>query len=154
MATQYTAGLAQGQVLTADIMNQIGAAWETWTPTVTQGTTTFGLSVVGGSARYTRIQKLVVAKAYIAITSGTGQASAPLRINLPIANNGVDGAFGNAWIYDASAATAYHAICLWVSSTTVSFAGDWSGGGTFGQIPAIQFATNDYINVLMTYEAA
>lgn len=154
MATQYTAGLTSGQVLTAATMNSIGAAWETWTPTVTQGTTTFGISVVSGSARYTRIQKLVIAKAYIQITSGTGQLSTPLRISLPINNNGIDGAFGNAWIYDSSIATAYHAIALWWNTSSVAFAGDWSGGGTFGTNPATQATTNDYINALMIYEAA
>ena len=154
MATQYTAGITQGQNWTAAIANQIGAAWETWTPIVRQGTTTFGISVVSGSARYTRIQKLVIAKAYIQITSGTGQLSTPFRVSLPINNNGVDGAFGNAWIYDSSIATAYHAIALWYDSSSVVFAGDWSGGGTFGTVPATQVTTNDYINALMIYEAA
>jgi len=39
MATQYTAGLTAGQVLTAATMNQIGAAWETWTPALTASNT-------------------------------------------------------------------------------------------------------------------
>ena len=55
MATQYTAGLVQGQKNTAAIMNSIGAAFETYTPTWT------GITVGNAtqSFRYGRINKLV-----------------------------------------------------------------------------------------------
>ena len=39
MATQYTAGITQGQAWTAAIANQIGATQETWAPTWTAATT-------------------------------------------------------------------------------------------------------------------
>ena len=83
MATQYTAGLTTGQVLTAATMNSIGAAWETWTPTVaaTAGTITAG-SVT--RAKYTRIDKLVICDfSYLITTAGTA-AGASLTTTLPI----------------------------------------------------------------------
>lgn len=72
MATQYTAGLTSGQTLTAAIMNQIGAAWETYTPTVTAGSGT--ITTVGTrNAKYMRIQKMVIVNYDITITTnGTG----------------------------------------------------------------------------------
>ena len=72
MATQYTAGLSSGQVLTAATMNSIGAAWETWTPTVTSsgGTLT---TVTVNKARYAQIQKIVFGQIDFTITAiGTG----------------------------------------------------------------------------------
>jgi hypothetical protein len=72
MATQYTAGLTAGQVLTAATMNSIGAEWETWTPTITAGSGTFTTTVIN-NARFTRIQKLVILNLDLTITTvGTG----------------------------------------------------------------------------------
>ena len=72
MATQYTAGLSTGQVLTAATMNSIGATWETWTPTVTSAAGTL-TTVTVHLARYGRINKLVYAEIDFSITSiGTG----------------------------------------------------------------------------------
>lgn len=72
MATQYTAGLSSGDVLTAATMNSIGAAWETWTPTITSSAGTL-TTVTTNIARYTRIQKLVIAQIDFTITTiGTG----------------------------------------------------------------------------------
>lgn len=147
--------LSQSQDTTTNIKaSDIGSSWLTWTPVLSQGTTTFGISIVGGTARYSQINKVVIAKAYVQVTSGTGQLSQAFRCTLPVPNNGSDGVFGNAWIYDSSSATAYNAINLWLDANRVVFAGDWSGGGTFGIVPAIQVTTNDYINLLCIYEAA
>ena len=82
MATQYTAGLTTGQVLTAATMNSIGAAWETWTPAFrsTGGTIT---SLTVNYARYARIQKTVFARIDVLITTiGTG--TGVLRFDLPV----------------------------------------------------------------------
>lgn len=97
MATQYTAGLTTGQVLTAATMNSIGAAWETWTPTVTAETGTITSYSVSG--RYARIQNLVICRFSVAITNkGTGAGS--LRITVPITaqagyGSGISGAVGS-----------------------------------------------------------
>ena len=82
MATQYTAGLTTGQVLTAAIMNQIGAAWETWTPTITASAGTY-TSVTVNQAQYGRIQKIVVGRIDISITTN-GTAAGALEFTLPV----------------------------------------------------------------------
>ncbi len=153
MATQYTAGITQGQAWTAAIANQIGAAWETWTPTVTQGTTTFGTTIF--YARYARIQKIVVAVYGLQIASGTGQASQTVTVSLPLtAASGQNQGFGSAWIYDASAITPYGAVAYTFSTTAGAFGGDWSGGSSFGNTPAVQLTTSDQIRGFFIYEAA
>jgi hypothetical protein len=82
MATQYTAGIVQGQKWTAAIANQIGAAWETWTPTFTPSSGTF-TSTTTSYARYGRIQNIVFGSVDMTITSiGTG--SGVLVFTLPV----------------------------------------------------------------------
>jgi hypothetical protein len=153
MATQWTAGLVDGTPLPAATLNTIGAAWETWTPVLKQGTTTFGLTI--HLARYARVQKIVVATVGISVASGTGQLGIGLTLSLPVnAQATANSAFGSAWVYDNSAATAYAAIINGGVATECSFFGDWSGGGTFGGTPNIQFTTNDQIRAYFVYEAA
>jgi hypothetical protein len=82
MATQWTAGTTSGQVLTAATLNTIGAAWETWTPTVTAGTGT--ITTVGTvTCRYARINKIVMCKYDVAITTN-GTGGTYVRLTLPI----------------------------------------------------------------------
>jgi hypothetical protein len=82
MATQYTAGLTTGQVLTAATMNSIGAAWETWTPNFRPETGAWTSSTTT-AAKYGRIQNLVFGQAGITInTFGTGGGN--VTFDLPI----------------------------------------------------------------------
>ena len=81
MATQYTAGLTSGQVLTAATMNEIGATWETWTPVPFSSIGALTSYLAGG--RYMRIQKMVVLQFSVQIIDkGTGNGT--LLIPLPI----------------------------------------------------------------------
>lgn len=82
MATQYTAGLSVGQVLPAGTMNSIGAAWETWTPTITASSGTFTTTTVN-AARYGRIQKIIFGLLDVSVTS-IGTASGTMRFTLPV----------------------------------------------------------------------
>jgi hypothetical protein len=82
MATQYTAGLTTGQVLTAATMNSIGAAWETWTPTITASVGTFTTTTVN-TAQFGRINKIVFGKLDVSIVT-VGTAAGALQFTLPI----------------------------------------------------------------------
>lgn len=85
MATQYTAGLTSGQVLTAATMNSIGAAWETYSPTVTSQTGS--LTTVATSARWARVQRIILVRFSIAITNkGTGAGA--LFMTTPVTAEG------------------------------------------------------------------
>jgi hypothetical protein len=150
MATQYTAGLAAGQKLTADIMNQIGAAWETWTPTLTQtGNVTFTTTV----ARYMRIQKLVIATFNLAVT-GTGTGNSALTISLPITAQATSSVHGSCQVYDVSANTSYGGSFFNGTTTSAWFIGDWAAANVWGVAPNIAIANGDAVRGTLIYEAA
>lgn len=152
MATQYTAGLAQGQVLTADIMNQIGAAWETWTPTCSQGGTTLTMTI--NSAKYGRVNKVVFGECYITVSSGTGTAPGAVAVSLPItAKSGGSSVFAQGFIYDASAAYLYTVTGPNASQTAVSFYYTNNSGNQWGVAPNVALAVNDQIRIQFLYEA-
>lgn len=150
MATQYTAGLTQGQVLTSDIMNQIGAAWETWTPAIYQpGVLTSTINV----ARYMRIQKLVIATWWLTIT-GAGTAGQSFFTSLPITAKSTTMSQGSALLFDASANTSYSGSLYHVTVDGVWFIGDWAANGVWGTAPALGVANGDQWRGTMIYEAA
>jgi hypothetical protein len=141
MATQYTAGLTQGQKLTADIMNQIGAAWETWTPTVTSSSGSI-TSYTIGLAKYTRIQKLVIAHISITVTNAGTAAGTYLDFTLPLTS-----AVGSGYIGGGreGTATGNTLNIIFVSTTKARFL-EYDNTGTVG--------TGVNNSGLIVYEAA
>lgn len=151
MATQYNAGLTSGQVLTAATMNSIGAAWETWTPAVTQSGAVTATVTLG---RYMRIQKLVIAVAKLAIT-GTGTANNAVKVSLPITAMDSGQIVGQGFIYDASTNLTYLVAAESDTTTTTRFYTDGTAGASFwGQTPNVAITNLDQINITLMYEAA
>jgi hypothetical protein len=75
MATQWNYDFSPGEVLTAGVMDSLGAVWETWTPTVTPQTGSF-TTVTVNHARYGRIGKLVYGQIIFTLTAvGTGSGN-------------------------------------------------------------------------------
>jgi len=144
MATQYTAGLTSGQVLTAATMNSIGATWETWTPTISSsaGTITSGSLV---RARYCRIQKLIVARfEYTIGTAGTA-AGSYLDFTLPVTattnwGGGCSMGFGREYNL-----TGWH-LNVWLISTTSGRVGVYENSGVI--------QNSRFISAEVIYEAA
>ena len=153
MATQYTAGLTSGQVLTAATMNSIGAAWESYTPTVTQGV---ALTKTIDYANYCRIQRFVVVHVTLTITSA-GTASSTLGCSLPISAANADqpyfGCNGSATFYDANLATPYVLGAHMGSGSVLNFVGIAAGGNYFGAIPAVTAANGDVLSFMVCYES-
>jgi hypothetical protein len=152
MATQYTAGFVQGQKNTAAIMNQIGAAWETWTPTLTQSAT---VTFTNTSSRYMRIQKLVIAQTYLTV-SGAGTAGQNVLVGLPVTAQNASGQIaGYGWLYDASTTTVYNVIAYMTATTSVSLMYTPNAtGGAFGSNPAVTLGASDQVRLSFVYEAA
>ena len=156
MATQYTAGLSSGQVLTAATMNQIGAAWETWTPALTASTTnpTLGTGSVQ-AGRYGRIQKTVFGHAVIAFgTAGVAAGTGFYFISLPITAQNAVATIGSGWILDSSTSLVRHVILY---SDTVNRAALWLDNTTAFAVGAGNpwpWAASDQIRVDFQYEAA
>ena len=81
MATQWNYDFSPGEVLTAGVMDSLGAVWETWTPTITASAGAFG-GVTITQARYARIQKIIIGYLAVKIT-GMGTATGGLNFSLP-----------------------------------------------------------------------
>lgn len=156
MATQYTAGLTAGQILTAATMNSIGAAWETYTPTWT--------SITLGNAtqdfRYCRINKLVVVQGQLTFGSTTVMTAATPTFTFPFtASRASVLKVGDANLYDASADVGYLGVVLSIS-TTAGYLYCYNSSVNYLTTAAIQptvpytWAVSDRIAVNVVYEAA
>lgn len=158
MATQYTAGLSAGQVLTAATMNQIGAVWETWTPVLTASTTNPTLGT-GSTAtgRYGRINKTVFGQLNITFgTAGVNQGVGFYFVTVPITTQASGTTIGHGYVFDASASLVRHVVALMDNTTRM---GLWIDNSTNFAISATNpfaggFAASDQIRVVFEYEAA
>ena len=133
---------------------EIGGAWVSYTPTITQGAT---LTKTIDYAKYTQINKLVVCHIMCSITSA-GTAANILAASLPITPANVDqpyfGCNGSATFYDASAATPYVLGVHIGASSIANFVGIAAGGDYFGVTPGITAASGDQFSFIISYEAA
>ena len=150
MATQWTAGTVSGQVLTAATMNTIGAAWETYTPTLTQGVS---VAKTVNYARYCQIQKTVIVQVMLTCTgAGLGGAiSVSLPSGLvPVSTSG-QAVIGVFFIHDAGTAL-YVGSAMRVSPVTGYGYGSTNNMGA--NTPALTLAVNDQVSITVEYEVA
>ena len=158
MATQYTAGLSAGQVLTAATMNQIGAAYESWTPSLTASTTNPNRGSTGAaSGRYGRIQKTVYGAGYFSF-GGTGisAGSGFYFTSIPVTAYEAGLVVGSWAAYDNSADTIAIGQVLLDSTSRLAFYRNGVGGGNFLVAATVPWtwAASDFIRFNFQYEAA
>jgi len=158
MATQYTAGLTSGQVLTAATMNQIGAQSVTYTPTWTSTGTQPAIGNGTLTARYFQIQKMVFVELLFIAGTTTTYGTGTYSFSVPItARTGLYGYMSNgiARLYDASTAqatlsqTGFYALAT--NAVVVYLTGT---GGIAGQTSPFTWANTDEIVMSFQYEAA
>jgi len=162
MATQYTAGLSSGQVLTAATMNSIGAAWETWTPALTA--TSVNPSLGTGSTatgKYCRINKLIVATFLLRFGTGPSAGTGNYLVSLPVTAAGTQSYYqnelGQILIRDDSTQAQYQTTGYLVSTSTFNPVYSATYGGALVNVGAAApwtWAANDSISGLIIYEAA
>lgn len=156
MATQYTAGLSAGQVLTAATMNSIGAASETYTPTWTASTTNPTLNNGILSGRYFRINKMVFVQIYLQIGSTTNVGSGQYRWALPVTAASPIASFltiGAGRYYDSSLATATLANVIFNGGVT-TYVSLYYATNIFSSTLPVVPATGDEYHLSFWYEAA
>lgn len=153
MATQYTAGITNGQVWSADIANSIGAAWETYTPTWTSNATNPVLGNGTLTGTYCRINKLVITSFKLLMGSTTTYGTGVYRISLPIAARDADQTFGTVIGYDASTGLFYSLLVSSTTSTQV-YLSYGTAGGVFAATVPITWAASDQVKGTFIYEAA
>ena len=151
MATQYTAGLSAGQVLTAATMNQLGAASETFTPTIvgnTSGSVTIGNGTLSGT--YFRIQKLIVATYTLTWGSTTTTNCVGLWLfSVPIGNAVRGNAFGR--ILDAG--NTYYRVTGLASNNKMVLQGTDTGSEVQNTVP-MTWANGDVLTCTFVYETS
>ena len=165
MAWVTPTNVATGDVLTASTWNQdvvanaaelapFFSAWTSWTPTVAQGATS-NISKTVSYAKYVLVGKLAIANVRLDMT-GAGTAGSTLTISVPsaITSASTSPRLGGAHIFDSSTSTRYTGQAEWVTSTTLSFVGDWSGNGAWGVNPNLAVASGDQIGFSVMYEVA
>lgn len=149
MATQWTAGTVSGQVLTAGTLNTIGAIWEDYIPTLTQGVAVTKTTIY---ARWARLQKIAMVEIFLNCTS-TGTAGGIVTVGLPLNARQNGAILGSGLVYDSSANFMYN--ILPVSEPTLNvFAMFYQTGNSFGFSPAITLTTNDQLRFKLIYEVA
>lgn len=151
MATQYTAGLSSGQILTAATMNQLGAGSETFTPTIVGnggGAVTIGNGALTGT--YFRIQKIIVANYTLTWGSTTTTTAVGLWLfSVPIGN----ALRGNAMGRILDAGTTYYRVTGLASSNRMILQATDTGNEVQNTVP-MTWATNDVLNVTFIYETS
>lgn len=153
MATQYTAGLSAGQILTAANMNSIGAATETFTPTIvgnTSGSVTIGNGTLSGT--YFRIQKLIVATYTLTWGSSTTTNCVGLWLfSVPIGNAVRGNAFGR--ILDAG--NTYYRVTGLASNNKMVLQATDTGSEVQNTVPmATGWANGDVLTCTFVYETS
>jgi hypothetical protein len=152
MATQYTAGLTAGQILTAATMNSIGAAWESYTPVIKGGATTVTATLT--YAKYFQINKIVFVEVFATVTSA-GAANGRITMTLPI-NPAFGGGnlftVGNFTVLDTG--TAFYTGAAIIDANIVSGLAYGSTDNMGVNTPAMTLANGDRVAMSICYEIA
>ena len=155
MATQYTAGLSAGQVLTAATMNTIGAAWEAWTPTLTAFTTNPTLGTGSSqTGRYGRVNKSVYGQGQVTFgTAGVAAGNGIYYISIPVTAQGSGVLCGTWQAFDSSASSVYFGHLV-LDTTSRALLYYNNPASVITNAAPWTWAASDFIRVLLNYEAA
>jgi hypothetical protein len=144
---------ATNDVLTANDLNALAGAWNSYTPTVGQGV---GVSCTVGYARFLEFGKLVIGSVFLTMTSA-GTSSVNITVSVPVtaAAAAVGTVIGSGLIQDASVGT-YGVVPRLSTATVVKFdrCDAAATTGSFGTDPAMALAATDSIWMHFMYEAA
>ena len=155
MATQYTAGLTTGQVLTAATMNSIGAAWETYTPTWSGSVTNPAIGNGTLSGTYARINKMLVVSILLITGSTTTYGSGLYRFSMPTSIVQNQAVMGWGVLLDASASYASYNSNLIVSTSATTVEAYFTNGlNPFSPTFPVTFAPSDQFRMTLIGQVA
>lgn len=155
MATQWTAGLSDGNILTAAQLNTIGASGNVYTPTWTATTTNPIINNGSISGTWLQVNKWVFGQIFIVVGSFTNVGAGFYRFSVPVGISGNTVLAADLHLLDGSAGyTAYNGFGLpvFAGGTLIEFR--THGAGTFTNAVPIPLGNTDQIRIRFFYEAA
>lgn len=149
--TTKTSAFATNDVVTANDLNAIYGAWNSYTPTLKQGSTTITKTV--NYAKYRQVGKDVDGEFYITAT-GSGSAGGAISVSLPV----TAAATVALWIGSGGATTSAGLIAVHfelATTTTLNLIRtDAPATAFFGADPSITVASGNIFRGEFHYEAA
>lgn len=153
MATQWTAGLSSGQVLLASKLNEIGAAWETYTPTWTSTGVAPNIGNGSLSGNWARINKTAFVNIFVVMGSTTTYGTGNYRFSVPsgVTISGNQTHVGTALLYDASAGyPGAFGMCTRVSASTFNISP--SGSNEMTNLAPFTWGNADQMRIMLIYQ--
>jgi hypothetical protein len=157
MATQWNYDFSPGEVLTAGVMDSLGAVSETYTPVWSAAGLQPNIGNGTLSGRYFRINKMVFVEILFTAGSTTTYGTGIYRFSVPFtARAGLFGFMSNgiARVYDSSVATAYFGQSGFYLSDYGSVVVYLAPTGQVTNTTPFLFANSDEIILSFWYEAA
>lgn len=149
MATRTTT-FATNDVLTADALNSLAGAWNSYTPTLTGFTPDNGTA----TGSYLQFGKLVMFRAKFVFGTGTTAATATPKLSLPVGAK-ADGVWDLTGGFTDSGSARYQAVVIIASGVADLYIPGTNGLlGTCTTSSPFTWAATDQIEVAGTYEAA
>lgn len=138
-----------------DFMSAVAGAWNSYTPTISQGSATdIGKTVT--YAKYTRVGKRVEVQLKLAVTVNSGAGGSAIRISLPVtaATSGLIVGSGTFLNQDG---TLTPLVVRTATTTTIELVRTEATGtstSALGAAPSLECGIGDYIAACLVYEAA
>lgn len=126
----------------------------TWTPDITFGGGSTGITYASRSGRYVKIGKLVFISVYISL-SNKGSSTGLAKIgNLPFTHAATIGSVGSVIWYQMSTNFVYMTGVVDASATTATLVGHTAASASYTGVTHADFANNSIIQFTAMYEGA
>lgn len=149
-----TTTFATNDVLTANDLNSLAGAWNSYTPTLTQSS---AVTKTVTYAKYLQFGKLIIVQVEL-VATGAGTAGSAITVSLPVTaarSATAKPVIGSGFVNDLGTKLYPGPTALLTTTTVQIFRGDGTTtGGALGSDPSFALASGDSINLAAMYEAA
>jgi hypothetical protein len=139
--------------VTANDLNALAGAWNSYTPQVDQGVST-NIAKTVTYAKYLQFGKRVEVQGRLELTAA-GTSGSPVTVSLPVTAAGAQFYVVGAGSVDDASVSAYGAVVELHSTTRLAFfRTDAPSTSRIGADPAFALASGDIVSFTVVYEAA
>jgi len=125
-----------------------------WTPAITFGGGSTGLTYTARSGRYIKVGKMVFASAYIYLSAKGSSTGAAKISGLPATHAATINSIANVVWYQMTTSFVYMAGMVDTSATTIALVGHTAASASYTALTHADFANNSIIQMTVMYEAA